>query len=49
MTLEKAIELLKVKYENAKRLDFVKNPTAWALYHVWKLADLDRREKENDE
>lgn len=39
MTLEKAIELLKSEYEWAKRQEFVRNPLAYALYRVWKVAD----------
>lgn len=39
MTLEKAIELLKVEYEVAKQLEWVHNPLAFALYQVWKKAD----------
>lgn len=41
MTLEKAIDLLKEKYEQAKKLDFVKNPLAYALYQIWAKADTD--------
>lgn len=43
MTLEEAIKLLESEYERAKRLDFVNNPIAYALYQVWKKAD--RRKK----
>lgn len=39
MTLEKAIKLLEASYEKAKKLTFVRNPLAYALYHVWKMAD----------
>ena len=39
MSLEKAIKLLETEYEKAKRLDFVINPIAYALYQVWKIAD----------
>lgn len=40
MTIEQAINLLKSEYEKAKGLSFVKNPIAYALYKVWKMADL---------
>lgn len=39
MTLNKAKKLLEQEYENAKKLEFVKNPMAYALYQVWKKAD----------
>lgn len=37
--LGKAIQRLEIEYEKAKRLDFVVNPLAYALYQVWKMAD----------
>lgn len=43
MTIEKAIEMLRAEYERAKRLPFVMNPLAWALYQVWKIADGRKR------
>ena len=39
MTLDKAKKLLEKEYEKAKKLEFVKNPMAYALYQVWKKAD----------
>jgi len=39
MTLKKAIRLLEEEYERAKRMDFVRNPLAYALYQVWRKAD----------
>ena len=39
MSLETAIKHLETEYEKAKRLDFVINPIAYALYQVWKMAD----------
>ena len=39
MTLEKAIKLLETEYERAKKLEWVQNPLAWALYQVWKKVD----------
>lgn len=39
MTIDKAIKLLKSEYEKACRLEFVRNPLAYALYKVWKMAD----------
>lgn len=39
MTLEKAIKLLEEQYERAKKLEYVENPLAWALYQVWRTVD----------
>lgn len=39
MTLPKAIRMLREEYERAKKLEYVYNPLAWALYRVWKEAD----------
>lgn len=45
MTLNKAIKTLTEEYEKAKRLEWVHNPLAYALYQVWKIAD---RSDQND-
>ena len=45
MTLEEAIHLLESEYEQAKRLDFVINPIAYALYQVWKKVDRKRKNR----
>lgn len=37
--LAKAVQLLEREYERAKRLEFVYNPIAYALYQTWKVAD----------
>ena len=39
MSLEKAKALLDEEYERAKRLEYVHNPLAYALYQVWKKVD----------
>ena len=39
MTLQKAINRLEAEYEKAKNLPFVRNPVAYALYQVWRMAD----------
>lgn len=39
MTLDKAIELLKIEYEKSKALKWVRKPIAYSLYQVWKIAD----------
>lgn len=43
MTLQKAIELLEAEYEKAKNIPFVRNPVAYALYKVWRMADEKRK------
>lgn len=47
MTYEEAIKLLESEYERAKRLDFVVNPIAYALYQVWIKADRKRTNHRN--
>ena len=42
MTLNKAKKLLEEEYEKAKKLEFVHNPMAYALYQVWRKADRER-------
>jgi len=37
--LATAIARVIEEYERAKKLDFIYNPVAWALYKVWKEAD----------
>ena len=39
MTLEKALYMIMKEYEQAKKLPFVRNPLAYAIYKVWKKAD----------
>lgn len=39
MTLEKAIELIRIEYAHALKLKHIKKPLAYALYQVWKIAD----------
>lgn len=45
MTLAKAIKRLKEEYERAKKLEYVNNPLAFALYYVWKEADNERNKR----
>lgn len=39
MRLSTAIKLLEIEYERAKKLKWIHNPLAFALYQVWKKAD----------
>ena len=48
MTLAKAIRLLEKEYERAKKLQYVHNPLAYALYQVWKVADREITERNID-
>lgn len=47
MKIEKAIKKLMEEYEKARNAEFVRDPVAYALYQVWKLADADDKPKPN--
>lgn len=49
MRIETAHRLLDEKYEEAKRLRYVKNKVAWAVYEVWREADAQKCETGNPE
>ena len=42
MTIQKALKLVQDNYTAAKKLDYIRNPLAFALYKVWKLADAEQ-------
>lgn len=44
MTLQKAIKLLEEEYERAKKLKYVRDPLAYALFRVWRVADRERKD-----
>lgn len=44
MTVEKALKMVAVEYENAKKLEHIRNPIAYALYKVWKMADKEKQQ-----
>lgn len=46
MHIERAIKLLKAEYERAKKLEYVLDPTAFALYRVWQEAERLRVERQ---
>ena len=46
MTIEEAKALLDKEYERAKRLEYVRDPLAYALYQVWEKVDKERRKKQ---
>ena len=37
--LTKAIKVLKEQYKKAKKIDWVRNPIAYALYQTWMIFD----------
>lgn len=41
--LRKVVELLHEEYERSKKLDFVYDPLAYAVYQVWKAVDGRRK------
>lgn len=43
MTLEKALDMVAKEYDKAKGLDFVRNPLAYALFKVWRVADRENK------
>ena len=48
MTFEKAMSRIKDEFEEAKKLPFIRNPLAYAIYQVWKMADMDGKKIECD-
>jgi hypothetical protein len=46
MTLNTAVKRLEEEYEKAQRLPWVRNPLAYALYQVWKIANADVKERD---
>lgn len=40
---KKAMSILGKKYAEAKKLPFIRDPLAWALYHTWKEFDDGKR------
>lgn len=43
MKLEKAIEVLKEKYEQVKENPQINDPVAWSLYRTWRIADGEKK------
>jgi hypothetical protein len=37
------MSILDKKYAEAKKLPFIRDPLAWALYHTWKELDDGKR------
>ena len=37
--LGKAVKMLETEYARGRKLEYVRNPLAWALYKTWKWAE----------
>lgn len=50
--LTAVFDMIRKKYEEAQKLDYIDKPLSWALYQVWKQADATEqprvRNKEDD-
>ena len=42
--LKRAIELIRIEYANALKFKHIKNPLAYSLYQVWKIADKSKEQ-----
>lgn len=40
---KKAMSILDRKYAEAKKMPFIRDPLAWALYHTWREFDDGKR------
>ncbi len=49
MTIEKAIKLVAIEYATANKLEYIRDPVAYALYKVWKQADSKKRKDKKNE
>lgn len=45
MDIEKAINLLRKEYEKVVHSPYIRNPLAYALYSVWKIADKEEQDE----
>lgn len=41
MTVKQAQRLIEEKFVQAKKMPSIRDPLAWALYQVWKMADAE--------
>ena len=39
MTVQRALKLVEKEYEQAKKLEWIRNPLAYALFKVWRLVE----------
>lgn len=47
MKIETAIKYLYKQYDQAKTMDYVKKPLAWALYQTWRYVDKEASVNDN--
>ena len=45
ISIEKALGMVKDEYLRAVSLPFVENPLAYALYRVWRRADINKQNR----
>ena len=45
MTLQEVIKMLEDEYERARKLEYVIDPLAFALYVTWKKVDKRRKKR----
>ena len=45
MTLQEVIKMLEDEYERARKLEYVIDPLAFALYATWKKVDKRRKKR----
>ena len=43
--ITEVVKMIESEYEKAKKLEYVKNPLAFALYAVWKKIDKEGKKK----
>lgn len=48
MTIDQAIDQLRMEYEKALRNPTVRTPLAYALYHTWRFVDAKGKKEENN-
>ena len=42
-TIENAIEILKRRYEDAKKQEWIKLPLSYAIYYTWKEIEMEEK------
>lgn len=47
--IESAIKYLHEQYDKALKMDYIKNPLAWALYQTWRYVDKGKGVRERNE
>ena len=47
--IESAIKYLHEQYDKALKMDYIKNPLAWAIYQTWRYVDKGKGVRERNE